>query len=100
MNTEFKFILQPYTGQNSRTTCPACQKKNQLARYIDIEAKAPLADHVGRCNREVNCGYHYTPKQYFEEQKLQNPDQQRPTFKQVAPPPKAAAKVVSSIPLI
>ena len=29
-----------------------------------------LADHVGRCNREVNCGYHYTPKQYFADNEI------------------------------
>jgi hypothetical protein len=30
----------------------------------------PAGEHihpsVGRCNRESNCGYHYTPKQYFQ----------------------------------
>jgi hypothetical protein len=24
----------------------------------------------GRCNRENNCGYHYTPKQYFQDNKI------------------------------
>ncbi|MCC7027650.1 MAG: hypothetical protein IT265_11885 [Saprospiraceae bacterium] len=31
-------------------------------------------DHtVGRCNREINCGYHYTPTQYFQD----NPEKKR-----------------------
>lgn len=94
MNNEFRYILQKYTGQNSRYTCPACQKKSQFALYIDNETKQPLADHVGRCNREVNCGYHYTPKQYFEEQKFLQPDQ-KPVFK---PQPKPPQTSFSSIP--
>lgn len=26
-----------------------------------------MQDNVGRCNREIQCGYHYTPKQFFED---------------------------------
>jgi hypothetical protein len=40
-----------------------------------------LADLVGRCNREQNCSYHYTPKQYFHdhpEQSSTNPQVLRP----------------------
>ena len=70
MNKDFKYILEPYKGIKTRHTCPACNKKNQLARYIDIETLQALSYNVGRCNREVNCGYHYTPKQFFED----NPD--------------------------
>jgi hypothetical protein len=28
----------------------------------------PVHDTVGKCSRLVNCGYHYTPSQYFKEQ--------------------------------
>jgi hypothetical protein len=31
-----------------------------------------LADHVGKCNRLINCGYHYPPRQYFEKLRLIN----------------------------
>ena len=31
-----------------------------------------LAVHVGRCNREESCGYHFTPKQYFQENSAQH----------------------------
>lgn len=62
-----RFTLQPYKGMKTRHTCPACKRKRQFARYIDIEAGEPLADHVGRCNRESNCGYHYKPAEYFRD---------------------------------
>jgi hypothetical protein len=67
MNLEYQYILQPYKGMSSRYNCPSCNKKNQFARYINTQTNEHLADHVGRCNREVNCGYHYTPKQFFED---------------------------------
>jgi len=50
--------------------CPNCGHKNKFKRYINIETGEQLPDHVGRCDREDNCRYHYTPKQYFEETKL------------------------------
>ena len=31
------------------------------------EQDTPLHPSVGRCNHESGCGYHYTPKQYFQE---------------------------------
>lgn len=67
MDKDFKFILQPYKGMNSRYTCPYCKKKHQFTRYINRETNDFVANHVGRCNREVNCGYHYTPKEFFED---------------------------------
>ncbi len=56
--------LEPYKTKSSRVTCPACGHKNAFARYIDDAGEA-LADGVGRCNREVQCGYHLKPKDYF-----------------------------------
>lgn len=56
--------LEPYKTKSTRVTCPACGHKNAFARYID-DAGEPLADEVGRCNREVQCGYHLKPKDYF-----------------------------------
>ncbi len=54
---------------NSRYTCPNCGKKKEFIRYIDIKTNEHIADFVGKCNRLNNCGYHFTPKQYFEENK-------------------------------
>lgn len=63
-------ILQPYKGPASRHTCPVCGQRHKFSRYIDRQTGQELADHVGRCDRENNCGYHYTPKQFFDD----NPD--------------------------
>ena len=61
----YRYILQPYTGRNSRFTCPKCDKTNQLTKYIDAETGEKLAHKVGKCNRIDKCGYNYSPKQYF-----------------------------------
>ena len=62
-----RFILEPYKGMKSRYHCPECNNRDKsFTRYIDTETGNYLADHVGRCNRESKCGYHYTPKQFLE----------------------------------
>jgi hypothetical protein len=63
-----RYILMPYKGRSSRSKCPQCNKDHEFAPYIDTEDNNNIvADHVGRCNREESCGYHFTPKQYFDE---------------------------------
>ncbi|MET6999462.1 DUF6371 domain-containing protein [Chitinophaga defluvii] len=64
-----RFILQSYSGPASRYRCPACNKQREFTRYIDTETGELLPEYVGRCNRESNCGFHYTPKQYFDDNK-------------------------------
>ena len=62
--SEYKYMLEPYKGLNTRFICPKCKRK-ELTRYINIVTNEYLETSVGRCNRESNCGYHFTPKQYF-----------------------------------
>ena len=66
----YRFILEPYKGVATRHTCPQCKHKRCFSKYIDTEGDTKFPNHVGRCDREDNCGYHFTPKEYFE----QNPD--------------------------
>ena len=61
-----RFILQPYNGVGSRHCCPSCHKKHCFSRYIDTEKQISFPDDVGRCDHEQSCGYHLTPKEYFE----------------------------------
>jgi Domain of unknown function (DUF6371) len=62
-----QYILEPYSGSKSRHVCPQCGKGKEFTFYIDKENKKPLGVNVGRCNRTDSCGYHKTPKQFFEE---------------------------------
>ena len=60
------YTLEPYKDLNSRYTCPGCKKAKTFSRYIDSTTGKHIHTSVGRCNRENNCGYHRTPKQYFQ----------------------------------
>ncbi|MGX7687762.1 DUF6371 domain-containing protein [Flectobacillus roseus] len=57
-----------YTLDRSTPTklfrCPLCGHKS-LKRYWDNQELEYLEPIVGRCNREVNCGYHLTPRKYL-----------------------------------
>ena len=51
--------------------CPKCQHRfKTFKHYVDTGTGEYLADHVGRCDREESCGYHYPPREYFKA----NPD--------------------------
>ena len=49
--------------------CPKCNKK-RFVRYIDSETSQCLNDSIGRCDRESKCGYHQTPKEFFQSIRL------------------------------
>lgn len=66
-----RYILEPYKGMNTRYRCPDCQQRDKtFSLYIDTETGEHIHPSVGRCNRESNCGYHYTPKQYFQDNNI------------------------------
>lgn len=67
---QFIFILEPYNGIKSRYVCPNCGAKQSFTKYINSETKEYLCDYTGRCNREDKCSYHYTPKQYFDDNNI------------------------------
>jgi len=62
-----RFTLEKYAGPQTRHVCPACKKKGEFVRYIDTEGIYTFPNHVGRCNRESTCGYHYPYTQYIRE---------------------------------
>lgn len=59
-----KYHLQRYQGMSTRKECPQCGDRHSFALYVD-DMGNPIDEHVGRCNHESGCGYHYTPSQFF-----------------------------------
>lgn len=57
--------LQPYKGASTRHVCPSCKTKQSFTLYLDGNTDQPIHPTVGKCNREIKCGYHYTPRQFF-----------------------------------
>ena len=95
--SEYKYILEPYKGINTRFHCPYCHNRNKtFSLYIDTETGEHLHDSVGRCNRESNCGYHYTPKQYFQDNNISFEVWQPKTYSK----PKAAAPIKKNVSFI
>lgn len=64
MRGDFRYILEPYGQARRKYLCPECGKKT-FTRYWDSVENCHIDSSVGRCDREVNCGYHYKPKDYF-----------------------------------
>lgn len=96
--SEHRYILEPYKGMKTRYRCPTCQQRDKtFSLYIDTKTGEHIHPSVGRCNRESNCGHHYTPKQYFQDNNISFDTPQPKTYKPrpVTPQP----KTVSFIPV-
>ncbi|MDR3236524.1 MAG: DUF6371 domain-containing protein [Prevotellaceae bacterium] len=62
MNTDFRYKLT----KRGKAVCPECGRKT-FVLYIDSATGEPLHSTVGKCDRSDNCGHHYSPKQYFQD---------------------------------
>ena len=95
---EHRYILEPYKGPATRYNCPECNKGKTFVRYIDTQTGEHISPNVGRCNRESNCRYSYTPKQYFQDNNISFDTPRPKTYnkpKQIT----AQSKPVSFIPV-
>lgn len=54
---------------SKKFNCPACGQK-RFVLYVNSDTKDYLHESVGRCDREQSCSYHFTPKEYFTENKI------------------------------
>lgn len=77
-----RYTLEPYTGMHTKHTCPGCGRKKKFTRYIDVTTSTYLDDSVGRCDREIQCGYHKKPSDHFSTLKEHyvSKEQVRPEF--------------------
>ena len=62
---KYRFHLEKYHS-SSKTTCPKCERKACFTRYVDEVNEISFPFHVGKCDHENSCGYHFTPKDYFK----------------------------------
>ena len=67
MNSEYRYQLERYRGRGTRHICPQCGRKYTFTRYIDTNNNMYVNERVGKCNRLDKRGYHYTPREYFED---------------------------------
>jgi hypothetical protein len=62
---DIRYSLEKYKGRSTRYFCPECNKRT-FTRYIDTHTIKHLSEYTGRCNRVEKCGYHFTPKMFFD----------------------------------
>ncbi len=94
-----RFILEPYKGVSTRHTCPNCHRKRCFSKYIDTEKRIQFPDYVGRCDHEQKCGYHFTPRDYFERNPAEKEKLSEDTFRSYAPIKEVELKATSYIDL-
>ncbi len=56
------YFLDP---TSAKFDCPEC-KQRTFVRYVNKEGKY-LPNHVGRCDREIHCTYHYKASEFFRD---------------------------------
>lgn len=54
---QYKYIFEKGSKKHQ---CPACHKK-RFVRYINVQTQEYLPEIYGKCDREMNCGYHLNP---------------------------------------
>lgn len=63
---KYKYHLEKY-HPGSKKPCPQCGRKVCFTRYVDACGNHVFPKHVGRCDHEHSCGYHFSPSDYFRE---------------------------------
>lgn len=78
---KYRYSLEKYSSKKQKVTCPNCGAKRKFVRYIDNVTGEILNENVGRCERVNHCGYHYKPREYFEQNGI------KPSYRKLNPQP-------------
>jgi hypothetical protein len=94
--SQYEYSLEKYKNPASIGNCTNCGEK-KMRFYVNNATGERLGDHVGKCERVDTCGYHYTPKMFFQDNPSNKPlDFEK--FKPVpAPPPRPVSYIDKSI---
>lgn len=80
MNSSLETYRFQLDKSSKKFRCPSCEKK-RFVKYTDTTTGGYLPVQYGRCDREINCGYHFSPYQDgFKNSDWRNlpPPQERP----------------------
>lgn len=76
--SKYRFHLQKYS-LGSKIACPRCERPRCFVRYVDEEGVVSFPNEVGKCDHEISCGYHYTPRDFFRDNPNANIKEERPS---------------------
>jgi hypothetical protein len=93
---EIRYTLEPYKGMKTRFHCPNCNKQNVFTKYIDTHTNEHLNNAVGCCSRLIKCGYHYKPKQYFQENNISFDKNKVSNYVRPKPQPKPKTSFINT----
>ena len=80
-----KYHLEKYHGRASRHKCPQCGDPHSFTHYVD-EDNQPIDPICGKCDHVSSCGYHYPPRQYFQDHPTDKPLKKNYVPKMQTPP--------------
>lgn len=67
--SKYRFHLQKYS-LGSKIACPSCERPRCFVKYVDEEGVVSFPNEVGKCDHEISCGYHYTPRDFFRDNRF------------------------------
>lgn len=74
--SKYRFHLQKYS-LGSKIACPSCERPRCFVKYVDEEGVVSFPNEVGKCDHEISCGYHYTPRDFFRDNPNANIKEER-----------------------
>ncbi len=83
--SDYRFHLQKYRP-GSKIACPRCGRHRCFTRYVDEDGLVEFPSHVGRCDHQNSCGYHFSPREYFAQTPVEKTKGEAPVIKPVATP--------------